>query len=424
MNRTILFWASCIALIATSMSFAIRGDIMGDFESEFVLEYVGVTVEMTPEEVAQSDEMIKTSLGIISGAAFFTFGLAILFGGPLCDLLGMGLLLRLAAVCHVGGTLLTIFAPNFETVVAATLIIGIANGLVEAVCNPLIATIYPNQKAQKLTLFHAWFPGGIVIGGVAAYAFSQIGWGWQLKMAMLLVPAVIYTVMIFGQKFPPTERVASGVSMGEMFKATLARPMFLLVIFMMLFTAATELGVGQWIANVYNDVMTGVTAVEATAGVLLLAWGNGLMWALRQFGSGITHRISPFALIAITAPLAGVGLYICSVAQSPMLWFAGSGLLFIGVAYWWPTMLGIASERFPRTGALGLAVVGAAGAFSTWVAGPIMGALNDAYGPAELLRIWVVLPVLILAVFGALYLWDRSRGGYGAQVEKLGGASQ
>ena len=159
MNKERLFTASCIALVATAMSFAIRGDIMGDFESIFQLN--------------------KTNVGWIAGAAFWGFGLSIFIGGPLCDVLGMGTIMRLAAAGHIGGTLLTIFAPNFPVLFLATVIIGIANGLVEAAVNPLIATIYDKEKTVKLTALHAWFPGGVVIGGVLAFVFTQIGLGWQ-----------------------------------------------------------------------------------------------------------------------------------------------------------------------------------------------------------------------------------------------------
>ena len=85
MDAARLFRASCIALVATSMSFAIRGDVMGDFETVFSLT--------------------ATEVGWISGAAFWGFGISILFGGPLCDVLGMRTLARLAAVGHIAGTL-------------------------------------------------------------------------------------------------------------------------------------------------------------------------------------------------------------------------------------------------------------------------------------------------------------------------------
>jgi MFS family permease len=386
MNKQRLFTASCIALIATAMSFAIRGDIMGDFESIFQLN--------------------KTDVGWIAGAAFWGFGLSIFIGGPLCDILGMGTIMRLAAAGHIGGTLLTIAAPNFEVLFLATVIIGIANGLVEAAVNPLIATLYDKEKTAKLTLLHAWFPGGIVIGGVAAYLFTQIGLGWQAKMLLMLIPSAVYTFMFVGQQFPPTERVAAGVPFGDMFKECL-RPLFLV-------TAATELGPGQWYANVFNEVMVSATQ----AGILVLVWVNGIMYLMRQFAGGVSHRVSPIALVATTSVLAAAGLYLFSIATTPLAAFAAAALLAVGTAFWWPTMLGITSERFPRSGALGLAIIGGTGSFATAIAGPVMGYLNDIYGPREMLAIWAVLPVALILIFGAIYLRDKAAGGY--RVEHIG----
>jgi MFS family permease len=380
MNKQRLFTASCIALIATAMSFAIRGDIMGDFESIFQLN--------------------KTNVGWIAGAAFWGFGLSIFIGGPLCDILGMGTIMRLAAAGHIGGTLLTIAAPNFEVLFIATVIIGIANGLVEAAVNPLIATIYDQEKTAKLTLLHAWFPGGIVIGGVAAYLFTQIGLGWQAKMLLMLIPSAVYTFLFVGQSF------------GDMFTECL-RPLFLVIWVGMMLTAATELGPGQWYANVFNEVMVSTTQ----AGILVLVWVNGIMYLMRQFAGGISHRVSPIALVGTTAVLAAAGLYLFSIAATPVAAFAAAALLAVGTAFWWPTMLGITSERFPRSGALGLAIIGGTGSFATAIAGPVMGYLNDIYGPREMLAIWAILPVLLIVIFGAIYLRDKAAGVY--RVEQI-----
>jgi MFS family permease len=392
MNKQRLFLASCVALIATAMSFAIRGDIMGDFETIFQLN--------------------KTNLGWISGAAFWGFGLSIFIGGPLCDVLGMGTIMRLAAAGHIGGTLLTIFAPNFSVLFMATVIIGIANGLVEAAVNPLIATIFDKDKTVKLTALHAWFPGGIVIGGVLAFLFTQVGLGWQAKMLLMLVPSVIYTFMFVGQTFPATERAAAGVPFGDMFKE-LVRPLFLVIWVSMCLTAATELGPGQWYANVFNEVMSS----SAKAGILVLVWVNGIMYLMRQFGGRITHRVSPVSLIAVSAISAAAGLYLFSTAATPVAAFAAAALLAIGTAFWWPTMLGITSERFPRAGALGLAIIGGTGSFATAIAGPVMGRLNDVYGPREMLAIWAILPVSLVVIFGAIYMRDKAAGGY--RVERI-----
>ena len=392
MNPQRLFVASCIALLATAMSFAIRGDIMGELELAFGLD--------------------KIQLGWISGAAFWGFGLSILFGGTLCDLLGMGRLLKLAAVGHIAGVLLTVFATDFTTLFAATVLIGVANGFVEAGINPLIATLYRNDKTARLVKLHAWFPGGIVVGGVLAFAFTQLGLGWQSKMLLMLLPSAIYATMFFAQRFPDTERKAAGVSTAAMY-GELRRPLFLVVFACMWLTAATELGPGQWVSNIFNEVMHSTLQ----AGVLLLVWINGIMYALRQFGGGLAHRLSPVTLIAVTAPIAALGLWLFGRADTPVLAFAAAALLAVGTAFWWPTMLGLTSERFPRGGALALAVVGAAGAFSTAVAGPVMGWINNTYGAAHVLPVWAVLPVAIALIFGILHLVDRARGGY--RIERV-----
>jgi MFS family permease len=388
-----LFLASCVALIATAMTFAIRGDIMSDFERDFSLT--------------------KTEVGWIAGAAFWGFGASILLGGPLCDLLGMGTLLRLAAIGHIAGTVATIAAPNFVVLFSATLLIGIANGLVEATINPLVATIYSHDKTHKLVALHAWFPGGIVIGGVLSFLFTQIGLGWQAKMLLILIPAAIYAWMFLGQRFPATEREAAGVSFGDMFREVL-RPLFIVIWICMWLTAATELGPGQWMSNIFNEVMES----SARTGILVLVWVNGIMYLIRQFLANTAHRVSPVALIAVTAVPAAIGLFLFGTARTPFAAFAAAAVFAAGTAFWWPTMLGITTERFPRGGALLLAIIGASGAFSTAIAGPVMGWINERFGADRVLSIWAALPVALAVIFTAIYLRDKVSGGY--RVERIG----
>jgi len=387
MNSARLFRASCVALIATAMSFAIRGDIMGDFETVF-----GLTA---------------TEVGWIAGAAFWGFGISILFGGPLCDVLGMRTLARLAAVGHIGGTLLTIVAPSFAVLFGATLIIGVANGLVEAFVNPLVATLFSERKTTKLVALHAWFPGGIVVGGLLAYGFTQVGLGWQAKMVLLLVPSVVYTTMFWRETFPLTESTAAGVSLAGML-AEVRRPLFLLVWFCMWLTAATELGPGQWVANIFNEVFESGTQ----AGIILLVWMNGIMYL-----GHVPHRISPTLLIVFTAPLAAVGLYLFGQTTTAPMWFLAATFLAVGTAFWWPTILGITSERFPAGGALLLAIVGASGSISTAMSGPTMGWINDTYGARVVLPVWAILPAILFGIFTLIFLSDRTKGGY--RIERL-----
>ena len=432
-RRDPLFLASCMALIVTAMSFAIRGDIMGDLSRQF---------NLTNEQ-----------LGMIAATAFWGFTLAMVFGGPLCDVLGMGKLLVLAFIGHAVGILVTIAANGYTMLFVGTLAIGIANGLVEAACNPLIATLYPDQKIKRLNLFHVWFPGGIVIGGVISYLITQANLGgdasWKVKMGAMLIPLIIYGVMFLGKKYPQTERAASGVSMGQMFAACLS-PLFLVFVVCMLMTAATELVTTQWLPNI-------LTVTAGVSGILLLVWINGLMAVGRMFAGNLVHGRSPIVILIGSSLFSAIGLYLLASATGAATSAIAATLFAIGVCFFWPTMLGVVSERFPRTGALGLAIMGGAGNLSVSAFLPIVGSRYDqgtaaaipagttidqlkaaapntpeaqqwiqaqAAGGREGMSLLVVLPIILLVIFTILYLYDRARGGYKQEHLTQGGGDE
>lgn len=387
-ERNRLFLSSCLALITTAMSFAIRGDIMGTLGTQFALD--------------------KEMLGWVAGTAFWGFTLAMIIGGPLCDSFGMGRLLSFAFVGHLAGIMLTIFAQGFWTLFIGTLCIGMANGFVEAACNPLIATLYPEEKTRKLNQFHVWFPGGIVIGGLVSFGLTQCNVGWQWKMASMLIPLAAYGFLFLGKSFPQTERKAAGVTAGEMVSNILT-PLFLVMFACMWLTAATELGPNQWIPNI-------LTASSGVSGILVLVWINGLMACGRQFAGPIVHRLSPTGMLLFSAIFSGLGLFSLSVARGAVPTFAAATLFAIGVCYFWPTMLGFVSERCPKTGALGLALMGGAGMLSVAFVLPAMGHVYDDKGGPEALRLVTLLPAVLCVVFGALFFRDRKVGGYKAET--------
>lgn len=347
MNASRLFLASRVALVVTAMSFALRAGAVGAWATGFSL---------THEQV-----------GWVNGTAFWGFTLAMLFGGPLCDALGLGRIMAIAFVGHLAGILLTIFAWNYSSLYYGTLIFGIANGSVEAACNPLITTLFPNNKTTKLNHFHVWFPGGIVIGGVLAYFMVKAGFGWKGEFATMLIPLAIYGVMFVGQTFPKTERVQQGVSYGSMLKACL-NPLFLLMVLCMFMTATTELGSTTWIPNILTSA--------GVPGILVLAWINGLMAVGRQSAGTFVHKFSPLGMLLISSILSALGLYTMSHSTGGMLYVAAT-VFALGVCFFWPTMLGFVNERFPRTGAMGLAIMGGCGMLSVAFALPILGKYFD-----------------------------------------------
>lgn len=347
MNAKRLFLASRIALITTAMCFGFRANAVGFWATDF---------HLTHEQ-----------LGWVNGTAFWGFTLAMMFGGPLCDAIGLGRILAVAWVGHLVGIFLSIFAWDFWSLYFGTLFFGIANGSVEAACNPLITTLFPDDKTTKLNHFHVWFPGGIVISGVLAYLMERVGFGWKAEFATMLVPLAVYGVLFIGQPFPKTERVQLGVSTGKMWLACL-NPLFLLMVVCMLMTAFTELGSTTWIPNILTSA--------GVPGILVLAWINGLMAVGRQSAGSIVHKLSPLGVLITSSVLGFIGLYSMSHSAGAML-FVSATIFALGVCFFWPTMLGYVNERFPNTGALGLAIMGGAGMLSVGVFLPLVGGIFD-----------------------------------------------
>ncbi|UCC24352.1 MAG: MFS transporter [Gemmatimonadales bacterium] len=360
-NASRLFLGSCIALIATSVAFATVGAIMLALKGEFVLD--------------------NAQVGWIGGAALWGFAVSQLVFAPLADTLGMRFLLRLSFLGHLLGTVVMITAGNtggmvsgpFWPLFVGALIIAMANGLVEAACNPLVATLFPENKTVKLNQFHVWFPGGVVLGGLGAYGLDQVGIdSWQIKLALILIPTLIYGVLLLGERFPATEGVQAGVSMGEMFKAALATPLMWVMLIAMAMTASVELGPNRWVPAVLE--------AGGIAGILVLVWINGLMAALRYRAGPVVEQLSPTGILVGSAVVAGIGLTWLSYTETVVMTFAAATVFAVGVCYFWPTMLGVVSERVPRSGALGLGLMGAVGMATVGlITSPTMGSIADGY---------------------------------------------
>jgi MFS family permease len=403
MDKSKLFLASCVSLVTTAMVFAIRGDIATAMAGAF---------HLTNEQ-----------LGLIFSPAFWAFTIAIFISGALVDVLGMRRLHIVSAAGYVVGVLLIILAPRpagpvsslFDStgttlVYAGFFIMGLSQGLVEGVINPLIATIYSDQKTRRLNMLHAWWPGGTVIGGLLAYAMTTaLNASWELKLATIMVPAVIYLFMAVSLTYPPTERVASNVSTQQMW-AEVARPLFILLFVCMWMTAASELGPDQWFPTVMGQL------VPQLQGVLFLVYTAGLMFVLRFYFNGWAHH-EPIRALLICSALTGIGLYWLgglAPGTSPLIAFAAATVFGVGKTYLWPTMLGVTTEQFPRGGALLISLMGGVGMLSVAVALPIMGAQIDKFGPGAALQIFAIPTGILFVIFAGVLFYFRARGGYRA----------
>ena len=396
-NKNQLFLASCIALIFTSLTFAFRASLEGVWGSEFNLN--------------------KEQVGWVFSPAFWGFTLAMVIGGPLCDVLGMKRLLVFAFIGHIAGAVIYIIAKDATMLFIGTLCIGIGNGMVEAACNPLVVSLYPKDKTTMLNRFHVWFPGGNVIGGLLAYlVLTQLNLDWRILMVPLFIAVLIYGFLFIKLKFPQTERVTSGVSTGEMFKACL-NPLFLIMIACMFLTAATELGTTTWIQALLEG--------SGISGILVLVFIFGIMALGRSFAGPVVHRLNPNGMLIFSAIFAGIGLVLLSMISGYAA-FAAAAVYAVGICFFWPTMLGFVSEYLPKTGALGLSLMGGAGMFSVSLILPMMGRWLDnakakaiaegmtatqadaAAGSETFLRV-AILPAILVVVFTIIYFVRKNK---------------
>lgn len=420
-NHRRLFILSLVALLAIGFSFSLRSSVASDLESVFR----GISIE-------ESAAMVGAVLGI----AFLGYAFTIALVSPFLDAFGMKPLMIISSLCLILGTLVVCFYQNlagesgeYWVIWGGMLIIGIGWGLVDTVTNPLTCSLYPDDKVHKLNVLHAWWPAGIMLGGLIGLGLDSLGMVWQTKLAVTCVPALVYGLMAFTCEFPPTERKAAGVSFRQMFDELWRRPMFWILFFAMFLTSASELAPGQWV-----DIA--LTRTVGMRGIWLLIYVSGLMFVMRHFAGPIVHKISSIGLLWVSCLLTAGGLVSLSFAYSPATGLLAATLWGVGVCFLWPTMLATTAERFPKGGALLLGMMGTAGTLSIKFFLPIMGGVFDTAkvevaGGAEafasiesdsermhevlsaasrqsfLFVAW--LPLFLLLIFGVIWISDKKR---------------
>ena len=426
-DRKRLYHVGNLSIFMIGLGFAVRANIAPNLQEEIYDKI----------DLANSAAMVGEALG----ATFTGFALTLLFGSALVDLIGIKRMLLLSALGYIAGSAGLLYATGMEigsgvesVVLVSLLLTGLGWGAVEAASNPMVAALYPEEKTHRLNILHAWWPAGIVVGGLLGVAISGFGLDWKLNMFVLMAPAVVLALMVASSAFPVTERVAAGVSYGEMFAELVKRPMFWVFWACMFLTAAAELAPGQWV----NIALSNIVGMQ---GIVLLVYVSALMFVGRHFAGPIVDRISPVGLMFVSCVSAGLGLYLLSLATSPPLAFGAATVWGLGVCWMWPTMLAIVNERFPRGGAMAMGLMGFAGGMSIQFVLPQMGAIFDnakaeaaggvdklatlspeamaeviRFASVESFQSVAIVPLILLPVFGLIWLADSRRGGHQAQA--------
>jgi MFS family permease len=374
-NAKRLLFAGFMAILAAGVGFSVRGGILGDWGSQF-----GFT---------QSD------LGGITGGGLTGFGVIILIGALIADKVGYGKLLITAFVMHFLSAVLTLAAtPVYNSMkdsnpagahsaVYWLLYIGmflfaIGNGLCEAVVNPLVATLFPKSKSHYLNILHAGWPAGLVLGSLAS-ALLAGKVRWEVQMSLFLVPVVIYGAICFGQHFPKSEASSKGIPYGQML-AQFAAPLLLLLLVIHALLGYVELGTDSWISNITGNIMA-----SKQNGLYLFCYTSALMFVLRFCAGPIVHRISPLGLLFVGACCGATGLTLLGHAVTGIAVILALTVYGIGKTFLWPTMLAVASERFPKGGAITIGAMGGIGMLSAGLlGGPGIGYNQDRIASEEL----------------------------------------
>src|SRR2546430_5573588 len=405
-NAKRLLYGGFAAILAAGVGAAIRGGILANWGAEF-----GFTGQQ---------------LGDINGAGFTGFCFGIVIGGVVADKIGYGKLVIAAFLFHMLSAFVTFGATTGMSTDAAysllywgTFIFAVANGTLEAVANPLVATLFPHNRTHYLNILHASWPAGLALGSAAGWLLGeQIHWGWKAQLALFLVPTAAYGLIFLGQHFPKSEASAKGLSLGEMFKDVgilgalvvcfllamffggVLTPFFKdspdtaknigyaiggvlvvavgvitrfsfgsLLLFVLFIThaliGAVELGTDGWIQNITGNILT------TGQGKILFFYTSILMFSLRFCADFIEKnlKISPVGLLLICASLACIGLNLVSGITTFVAALLALTVYALGKTFFWPTMLAVASDRFPRTGAIAISIMGGIGMMSAGLIG-------------------------------------------------------
>ncbi|MGO4920272.1 MFS transporter [Maribacter spongiicola] len=346
-NANRLFYASCFALITTAFSFAIAAGILDQLKTELALS--------------------ASQAGLITSMWFLGFPIAMVIGGLIYHKVGGKVIMQFAFFAHAIGILLLIFSGSYMGLLVANLLIGLGNGCTEAACNPMIADAYKgNRMSTMLNRFHMWFPGGIAVGSLLSGFMTDFGIIGQSQVWLLLIPAVIYAYLFYGQTWPKAKIEEAATISGNL--KGMFTPLFLFIGICMALTAISEFGPNQWVSLILSK-----SGAEPT---IILALTAGLMAVARYFGGSMVAKFNQTGVLLGSAVLATLGIYLFSTQTGAMAYVAAV-VFALGVAYFWPNMIGLAATKTPKTGALGMSIIGAIGMFSSSIFQPIIGGWID-----------------------------------------------
>lgn len=370
-DRDKLFKGICIALLPTAFSFVLVSNILYQLKTEFILT--------------------NAQVGYIGGAALWGMAISLLTIGPFLEKIGLKNATIGAFIGHLAGVTLFLVAYPFAGEPYAFWILfggaigfGAGNGLIEVAGNPLTASLYPEEKVTKLNHFHAFFPLGNIVGGLLGWTMAQTGtlgfveighWTWQI--AIIYIPIFAYGAMILPEKFPKTETEEAGIPTREMFRYVFTHPLVWALIIFKMVTLSMEMGPLRWIPEVLQ--------AAGVHGMLIFVWISLVMLVLRVSARTFVNRFAPTGMLLGGAFLVGIGLVMFAFIEEGVVPLMIAATFFAGgIAYFFPNMTGLMSERFPKAGSLGIILLIGFGFGAAGFSNALMGEVADRYLPDAL----------------------------------------
>jgi MFS family permease len=424
----VLFWGCFIALVTTSFGFITRMFLINQWSKEFGLD--------------------PAQAGRLAGIGIWPFAVSIIAFSLFIDRIGYKVAMVISFLGYMVWSIMGFSAfyvskhgdkaAAFSLLYWGSLILGLSNGTVESYINPVVATLFPQNKTKWLNILHAGWPGGLVMAGIITIGIDRFvpTTPWSCKLAIIAFPAILFFIMLIGLKFPVQERVAAGVSYRDMLAefgilGALVVGFLLTLQLMDFFTGVkgftkyaadgvTVIGLENWAKIVFIALGLAIVAAFAvytrsfgrpfmffmilimiplaTTEIGTDGWITGIMesfskgsfhpgWVLvytsiimlilRFLAGPIVHSLSPLGLLACSATLAIFGLIFLGGAGTGATIFVAATLYGFGKTFFWPTMLGVVSEQTPRGGALTLNAISGIGMMAVGVLGfPFIGALQ------------------------------------------------
>jgi len=388
-SRKSLFQACFFALMATSFGFMLRAMLITEWGVEF--------------------NLTKTQMGEIMGVGLWPFAVSIVLFSLIIDKIGYGRAMATAFVCHISSLVITLLANGYWMLYVGTFIFSLGNGIIEATINPAVTTMFPREKTKWINKLHAGWPAGMVVGGIIAISLGE-SVKWQYKIAIILIPMLIYGLLMLKKKFPVQERVAAGVSYKDMLRElgilgaliivslivfeignffnlsrtveiviivvltgsfgiyvrALGQPVFIILLLIMFPLSTAELGTDSWIVDLMANEMKDLNLQPGW----ILVYTALIMTVARYFAGPVIKKLKPSGLLIFSSAIAAAGLFFLSMSTGIIIFIAAT-IYGFAKSYLWPTMIGIVGERFPKGGALTLNVTTGVGMMAVGIVGAV-----------------------------------------------------